>query len=137
MRKVLAASLMLLATTPSGAQEEHHHHPAPEHLGMVHFDTSCAPGVQPAFDRAVALLHSFAYADADIGFADVAARDRGCAIAHWARAMTHYHQLWDVPTGAGLAAGAQEIVQAKAMNAGTLRERALVGALDVYFAEAD
>ena len=104
---------------------------------MVHFGTSCAPAVQAAFDRAVALLHSFAYEAADAGFADAAARDPHCAMAHWGRAMTHYHQLWEVPAGAGLAAGIAESDRAAAMSGGTPRERALVAALGIYYAQAD
>ena len=92
--------------------------------------------VAPAFDRAVALLHSFTYDQADMGFADVLSHDPNCAIAHWGRAMTLYHQLWDVPVGAGLAAGIAEIDQAKAMATGTPRERALITALGVYYADA-
>lgn len=131
-----SASVLLLAP-PAGAQMEEHHHMAPEHLGTVHFATSCAAAVQPAFDRATALLHSFAYADADKGFADVAARDPACALAHWGRAMTHYHQFWDVPAGAGLAAGTREIEQAEAMSAGKPRQRALIAALGVYYGQSD
>jgi hypothetical protein len=93
--------------------------------------------VRPAFDRAVALLHSFAYEEADQGFADVAARDPGCAMAHWGRAMTRYHQLWDVPAGTALAAGTAEIGRAQAAPGGSPRERALIAALGTYYADAD
>src|ERR1700712_3180013 len=137
MKRYLAAIPIALALAASAsAQEEHHHHAAPEHLGTAHLETSCSPAVTPAFDRAVSLLHSFAYDDADMGFADVAARDPGCAMAHWGRAMTHYHQLWDVPIGAGLAAGTAEIGQAEAIAAGTPREHALIAALGSYYANA-
>jgi hypothetical protein len=135
-RTLTAISIVLVLATPAGAQEEHHH-PAPEHLGTVHFETSCAPAVTAAFDRAVALLHSFAYEAADMGFADVAARDPGCALSHWARAMTHYHQLWDVPAGPGLAAGVAEVDNAAAIGTGTPRERALIAALRAYYGQAD
>ena len=127
--------IILALATPVSAQEEHHH-PMPEHLGTAHLETSCAAAVAPAFDRAVALLHSFTYDQADMGFADVALRDPHCAMAHWGRAMTHYHQLWDVPVGAGLAAGVAEIGQAAAMPAGTPRERALIAALGTYYGDA-
>jgi hypothetical protein len=96
----------------------------PEHLGTAHLKMSCTLAVKPAFNRAVAILHSFTYDQADMGFADVARSDPKCAMAHWGRAMPHYHQLWDVPVGAGLAAGIAEIDQAKAMATGTPRERA-------------
>jgi hypothetical protein len=137
MNRLLVTFLILLASSaPAFAQMEQHHHPAPEHLGTTHFKTSCSRAVTAAFDRATALLHSFAYDDADMGFADVAARDPGCAMAHWGRAMTHYHQLWDVPAGAGLAAGIAEIGQAETIAGGTPREHALVAALHAYYANA-
>jgi hypothetical protein len=37
---------------------------APERLGTVSFAVSCTPAVQPSFDRGVALLHDFWYAEA-------------------------------------------------------------------------
>lgn len=135
-RKLAAIFLALCLARPAGAQDEHHH-PAPEHLGTVHFEVSCEPTVGAAFDHAVALLHSFAYEQADAGFAAVAARDPACAMAHWGRAMTHYHQLWDVPAGAGLAAGIAEIGRASAMDKVSPRESAIIAALGAYYASAD
>jgi len=138
MKRLFAAiSIALVFSVPICAQDDAHHHQAPELLGTVHFATSCSPAVQPAFDRGVALLHSFAYEDADRAFADVANRDPQCALAHWGRAMSRYHPLWDVPAGAALAEGIQEIDRASAMNPGTARERSLIAALGAYFAEAD
>jgi len=137
MRSLAAVSMALSMAAPVHAQDGQHHHPAPERLGTVRFETRCAPAVAAAFDRAVALLHSFAYEDADKGFADVAARDPGCAIAHWGRAMTRYHQLWEIPAGAALTAGIAEIGQAQSMRAGAPRERALIAALGTYYANAN
>jgi len=138
MRAFLAGGFLALGlATASPAEEEHHHdHGVPETLGVAHFATSCAPSVQAAFDRAVALLHSFAYQAADQGFAGVAARDPACAMAHWGRAMSHYHQLWDPPAGAELAVGTAEINRAMVAGAETLRERAYIYALAAYFADA-
>jgi hypothetical protein len=130
-------TIALVLATPVAAQEEHHNHPAPERLGAVHFATSCAPAVDADFDRAVALLHSFAYDAADQGFAGVSVRDPTCAMAHWGRAMTHYHQLWDPPAGASLAGGAAEVGKATTLATGTPRERAFIAALGSYYADAD
>src|SRR5579871_1600362 len=138
MMRLLAAIATILAFSSAAlAQDEHSHHPAPEHLGTVHFGVGCSPAVVPMFDRAVALLHSFAYGEADMAFAAIAARDPKCAMAHWGRAMTHYHQLWDVPTGAGLAAGVEEIDRAGAMPGENPRDHGLIAALATYFADAD
>lgn len=136
-RSIAALTIVLMLSAQAVAQEEHHNHPAPERVGAVHFPNSCAPAVGAAFDRAVALLHSFAYDVADQGFTDVAARDPTCAMAHWGLAMTHYHQLWSPPTTPELAAGAAEIGKAVALGARTPRERALIAALAIYYADAD
>src|SRR6266704_8774 len=49
-------------------------------LGKVSFPTSCDPKVQPRFERAVAMLHSFWYSAAEKAFRDVLKDDPQCAI---------------------------------------------------------
>src|SRR5438270_9032449 len=84
--------LMLLLLVPAlSIAQEAHKHPAPEKLGAVAFPTSCRPHTQQEFNRAVALLHSFAYSAAETAFRTVAEQDSECAIAHWGIAMTHFH----------------------------------------------
>ena len=81
--------LILLFPTFLPAQETHNH-PAPEKLGTVSFPISCKPSVQDQFNRGVALLHSFAYTEADASFQNVAKLDSQCAIsvAHCAVSIT-------------------------------------------------
>ncbi len=132
---ILAVSI-LLATLPLAAQEEHNH-PAPEKLGKISFPTSCAATVQPRFERAVALLHSFAYADAEKAFREVALSDPKCAMAHWGVAMTFYHQLWEPwITPEGLVRGQAELAEAKQLAA-TPREKQYIAALDEYYRDSD
>jgi len=90
MRHPLLASVLMtcLAVTPALAQQHEHGAQPAERLGKVHFQTSCSAEVQPAFDRAVALLHSFWYAAAANAFQDVIKRDSSCAIAHWGIALS-------------------------------------------------
>ena len=52
-------------------------------LGKVSFSSSCDPKVQPAFERAVAMLHSFWYSAGEKAFRDVLKADPQCAIATW------------------------------------------------------
>ena len=61
-------SLTLLFLFPIASAQETHNHSAPEKLGKVSFPIFCAPAVQAQFDRGVALLHSFAYSDAEKAF---------------------------------------------------------------------
>src|SRR5207245_8248395 len=100
MRQFVAACgfLLFLAPHPLYAQSK----PASERpiagLGHAHMDTSCSPGVSPAFDRALALLHNFWYARALEAFTEVAQRDPDCGIAYCAAAKTYDHPFWDPPT---------------------------------------
>ena len=114
-----------------------HSHPTPEKLGTVHFETSCAAVVQSQFERAVALLHSFAYEAAVKAFGAIAAQDAGCAIAHWGVAMSVFHQLWSPPGASELQLGREELLAARRIDAHTDRERALIDAAAVYFSDME
>lgn len=130
-------SLILLVLSASLLAQEEHHHSAPEKLGSVSFPTSCSKAVQPQFERALALLHSFAYVDSEKGFRAVLAADPKCAIAHWGVAMSFYHQLWEPwITPQNLANGSAELEQARKLDA-TPRERQFLTALDSYYSDHD
>ena len=119
------------------AAQDQHSHPAPEKLGTVSFQTSCKPETQQQFNRAVALLHSFAYKVAEKAFHSVAEQDPQCAIAHWGIAMTHYHQLWEPPLPpAGVVVGQKEIAQAAMLQEASERERGFIRALSLVFEDA-
>jgi tetratricopeptide (TPR) repeat protein len=87
------------ASDQSHATAEHSHVPAgAEGVGSAHMETSCAPAVQPKFDRALALLHNFWYARALTVFQEIQTADPECAMAYWGAAMTYNHPLWDAPS---------------------------------------
>jgi hypothetical protein len=113
--------------------DESHAHPAPERLGTVTFPTTCAPQVAQRFERAVALLHSFAYSAAEHAFRDIAAADPRCALAHWGIAMSYYHQLWSPPGRTELERGLAEVEQAGRLGGGNARERQFIAAAAVYY----
>ncbi|MGB6191079.1 MAG: hypothetical protein WBF42_01310 [Terracidiphilus sp.] len=116
------------------AAQEIHDHPVPEKLGSVSFPISCSPAVQPQFNRAIALLHSFAYTAAAIAFQSVAAQDPHCAMAHWGIAMTYYHQLWDPPLPArSIPTAYAEIQAAQHIGSTSSRERQFVQALSLIY----
>jgi len=138
LQRVVAIVLaMTFGGSVHAADDEHHSHPTPEKLGTVTFPTSCQAAVKPAFERALALLHSFAYTASAQAFRDVASRDPGCAIAHWGIAMSLFHQLWEPPSGDQLREGAEQIRRAIDMRAGSLRERQFIEALDTYYRDPD
>jgi hypothetical protein len=126
-----------LAPLSLPAQEPQHHHDGEEKLGTVSFATSCAPAVQPLFERGVAFLHSFEYEVADAQFEEVAKKDPRCAMAYWGQAMTFYHELWNRPTKADLAQGAELLAKGRSLKPPTGRERDYIRALSVFYSDTD
>ena len=132
--KVLAsvcAAALVAALQPLSAQHEHPT-PANERLGAVDFPTSCAPGVKPTFNRAVALLHSFQFRDAIRGFESVLASDSTCAMAWWGIALSR----WGTPMAPSirprpvLESGLQAARRASALaTRATERERGFINAV--------
>jgi hypothetical protein len=129
----LATGLAAALAAAAVSGEPTHEHPAPERLGTVQFGTSCAAGVQQDFERAVALLHSFAYRVAAQAFQAVAQRDPHCAMAHRGIAMSLYHQLWSPPAAAEMERGRKEIGEARRLGAQSERERQFIAAAAAYF----
>src|ERR1044071_9951317 len=114
-----------------------HEHPVPEKLGTVQFPNSCSSKVQKSFERAVALLHSFAYSAAEKEFRDVAAKDPNCAVPHWGIAMTYFHQLWEPAVAPqNIARGLAAIEQAKRLSSSD-RERGFIDPLSLIYVNAD
>jgi len=104
-----------------------------ERLGTVWFPVSCAPAEQASFNRGVALLHDFWYAEAGPQFERIAKADPGCAMAHWGIAMSAFHQIWDRPDEGAMKSGWAEMREAKRLGAKTQRERDYVAALAVFY----
>ena len=128
---------LALAAAPAAADDQdQHHHPRPEKLGTVTFPTSCAPAVQARFVRAVALLHSFWYDEAEKAFGEVAAADPSCAMAQWGVAMSLYHPIWAAPTPAEVTRGQEAVAKARAAGAPTERERDYIAAVEAFFRDA-
>ncbi|MFL5309141.1 MAG: hypothetical protein ACJ79H_01675 [Myxococcales bacterium] len=130
---VLAAALALVPCSAIAEHEHDHPHVAPEKFGQVHLPTSCNPQVQPAFERGLALLHSFAYVKAAAVFQEVSAQDSSCAMAQWGVAMTYFHAIWGPPTDDEFAAGRTAAQKAAALGAPTARERDYIAAIGAYY----
>ena len=130
---VLAAALALVSRSAVADHEHDHANVAPERFGQVRFSTSCNPEVQPAFERGMALLHSFAYVKAATVFQEVSAKDPGCGIAQWGVAMTYFHAIWGPPTEDEFAAGRTAAQKAAAVGAPSARERDYIAAIGTYY----
>jgi tetratricopeptide (TPR) repeat protein len=135
----LLLSVCVACAVPASAQDDEHahHHEATEQLGKVSFPISCAPGSQKAFERGIALLHSFGYEEAEQQFVELAQNDPTCAMAHWGIAMSLYHQIWERPQDSTLKRGQQEIEKAQKIGAKTERERDYIAALAVFYRDPD
>ncbi len=105
----------------------------PDQLGNVNFPTSCTSAVQPAIEKAVALLHSFQYKESEQTFADAATREPKCAMAHWGKATALYHQLWDFPNDKTLKEGRKDIGKAQKLRPATPREQSFINAAAAFF----
>lgn len=135
---VVVVTLCVGAAFPSAAVAQHEHASADTAaLGNVNFPTSCLPAVQPDFNRAVALLHSFWYKKSEETFLAVAHTDPTCGMAEWGVAMSHYRQLWDPPTPADLQAGSVAVEKAIAAGAKTQRERDYIAAMQIFYKDSD
>jgi len=131
---VLIVAVVALLRVLSLADEGHHHEDlAAGQLGTVHFPVSCAASAQKAFERGVALLHSFWYEEAEREFTEIAKDDPSCAMAHWGVAMSLWHQLWDHPTAATIRRGLAELKTAQSLHPGTDRERDYIAALSAFY----
>jgi hypothetical protein len=136
---VRVVALVLLAVGRAAAQE--HMHPqdaSPERLGTVHLQTSCSPTVAPAYDRGVALLHSFEFGASIRAFTGVLAVDSTCAMANWGIALSR----WGNPMAAGVRSPAQlqpgrvaSELAVRASAGATEREREYVTAVAQLYAD--
>jgi tetratricopeptide (TPR) repeat protein len=108
-----------------------------ERLGAVSFPVSCSPQVQAPFNRGVALLHDFWYAEAPLEFQRIAKDDPTCAMAHWGIAMSSFQQIWDRPSPDSMKLGWKEIQTAQSLGAKTQRERDYIAALATFYTPDD
>jgi len=128
---LLVIGLVTATTTPLPAQDR-------ERLGTVRFRTSCAAAVQPRFDRAVALLHSFALDASVAAFTDVATADPACGMAWWGVAMSWLgNPLAGPPNARGLKEGGAAVEKAKAAGAKTDRERDYIAAVEAFYKDSE
>ena len=135
----LLTVLCLLVPRVAAAQADKHDHdhPAPERLGTVDFPTTCAPSTKAEFNRATALLHSFAFLAATNGFEKVLAADPTCGIAAWGIALSAWGNPFSgMKTGAPLEKGAAAVGRAQTIGAQSQRERDYIAAVAELYKDA-
>ena len=139
---VITLSAIASLTLGSAALSQHTDHshgtpPADEIGGSnVSFNTSCHANTTENFNRGVALVHSFWFAEAIKTFEEVLAVDPDCAMAHWGITLSH----WSNPfagqrNAAQLARGEVAIADALATGSPTARESAYINAVAHLFSD--
>jgi len=132
--QVFAVALAVMPAAALAAEHDEHAHATSENFGTVHFATSCKTEVRAEFERALAMLHSFAYVSSAKAFQAIAVRDPGCAgIAQWGVAMTYFHVIWGPPTEDEFAAGRTAARSAASAGAATARERDFISAIGAFY----
>ncbi len=129
------------ASSAAYGEDSHRHEHAAEAetLGKVDFPVSCNAAAQAKFQRAVALLHSFWYDEAEKAFADVTRADASCAMGDWGVAMSLFHPVWAAanptaaPSAAEMQRGRAATERARAANAKTERERDYIAAVEAFY----
>jgi hypothetical protein len=109
-----------------------------EQLGQVHFRVACSADVQQEFDRAVALLHSFAFDPSAKAFAAVVQKDPSCGMAHWGVAMTRLGNPFNWPPAPqAIQEGWAAVEKAKAAGGKTPREQDYIAAIELLYKDAE
>jgi hypothetical protein len=135
-----ALSLVFIAPSLAAAQQDHEHAAGADQVGSasVSFQTSCAPAVRADFNRSVALLHSFWFAQAIEAFNGVLTKDPTCAIAHWGIALSQWgNPFAGLRAPQQIALGRAAIEQALTTGKPTPRERAYITAAAELFKDGE
>ncbi len=135
---IAVMSVLSLSARTTVAHEDHVHEAVPpEKLGTVHFLVAVDSKTQASFDRAVALLHSFEYEQAERGFRSIADQDPNCAMAFWGIAMCNYHPIWGATTQADFDRGRLAIETAAKLGGKNDREKSYIAAIETYYKDSD
>jgi len=134
---ILCASIVVLFSPILSSAQMPHKHEMGEKLGRVNFAVSCNKVAQQKFNRAVALLHSFWYDEAERGFLEVTKADPKCGMGYWGVAMSLYHPVWAPPVAAELQKGIAATQKANVVSARTPRERDFIKAIETFYKDTD
>jgi hypothetical protein len=127
---VLLAALLFPRSATAQAGQHDHDHPVPERLGTVNFETTCAAATKADFNRATALLHSFAFLAATNAFEHVLDQDPTCGIAAWGIALSAWsNPFTGIKVGAPLEKGSSAVARAQKIGTKSQRERDYIAAV--------
>lgn len=130
----LLAFISALALVSPAQGHDHDHGPQ---LGKIAFESTCNDAAASLLRQSLGWLHSFEYADAERSFAQAAAADPACGIAHWGVAMSQYHPLWAPPTEAEIEKGRAAVESSRKAGAESERERDYIEAIAVFYRDSE
>ncbi len=135
---VLIALSFLLPRAVAAQDQHDHDHPAPQRLGTVDFPTTCAASTKAEFNRATALMHSFAFHAASKGFEKVLTEDPSCGIAAWGIALSAWSNPFaGMKVGPPIEKGTAAVMRAQTIGAKSQRERDYIAAVAELYKNAD
>ncbi|HDZ08181.1 hypothetical protein [Pseudohongiella sp.] len=138
LKSLTAAVFTLTLSSVAAAQHSGQNTPDASQVGSanVEFTTSCAESTRDDFNRAIALMHSFWFAEAIDVFNDVLAEDTNCAMAHWGIALSHWGNPFAGQRNAQqLQRGQAAVTLAQQTGSPTPRESLYIDAVAELFAD--
>jgi tetratricopeptide (TPR) repeat protein len=133
-----AIPLLLLAVlTPALASAQEHKH-SDNALGNVVFTVGCNAEAQQRMNTAVAMLHSFWFAEARKAFEAAGQADPTCGVAYWGVALTHWgNPLAGGPVAEGNQTGLAAAQKAVSVGSKNARDRGYIDAASVLYKDYD
>lgn len=131
---------LVMSAVAAAQQERHDQHAGMTvaQIGKVDFETSCSAAVKDDFNRGVALLHSFWFAESRALFEGVLKTDANCAMAYWGIALTYWgNPFAGLRAPQTIAAGKAAIEKGQATGSPTPREKGYINAVAGLFSSAD
>lgn len=109
-------------------------------LGDISFTVTGKEKAQPAFKKAVLLLHSFEYVDAAEEFQKVQKTDPGFVMAYWGEAMSYNHPLWqeqDFDKGNAVLAALAPNPEERIAKAKTALEKDFIAGINILYGKGN
>ena len=132
-RNIAAALVAIVTVAPLAAIQTANH----QHLGAVHFETSCSETAQRLFDEGMRYQHSFWYRESKASFDSALKADAQCAIAFWGIAQSLLANPFNPTPPKNLVEGLAAIQKARQLAAKSARENELIGAIAAFYTDFD
>lgn len=136
--KHFPAFIILLALMTAGCSSQKNN--PKHHLGDISFTVTGKDEAQPAFKKAVLLLHSFEYVDAAEEFQKVRKTDPDFVMAYWGEAMSYNHPLWqeqDFDKGNEVLGALAPTAEERIMKAKTALEKDFMAGVNILFGKGN